>query len=583
MASRESSAPRVVILGAGVNGCAVARELVLNGVSTWVVDANDISFGATSKSSRLIHGGLRYLEYGEFRLVQESLEERGRLRRLAPHFVRPLRLFIPVKSRLSGLAASALRFTGVTRLGFMKNLTRQFRRARGLWLVDLGLAFYDWFAAGPEFPKHTVHALGTPGTPEIDPHRCRWLAAYSDAQMWGTERFCVALLDDARRVAREHSIDFRVVTHADVAWEAGTLVIAPDEGGSTGNSDSMTAFRVRPELLVNATGAWGDRTLAGLNIPSPPLFGGTKGSHFVTWNRRLAAALHGQGVYAEANDGRLVFILPHGEAVLVGTTDERFERSPEEAVASDAELDYLVGMVNRLMPQVALTRDDIAMHYSGVRPLPRADGTTASVTRDHAVAPTQADGVTVLTLVGGKLTTCRAFGETVADDVMKRLGVVRTADTRTRVVPGNADYPPDSAAMETRIATLAERTGLAFESALEAWTLFGTGAEGVLAECGSDESAAERAEVIEGTAISTSVVRWIIRNEWVGTLDDLVERRLMLVFGRQLSEETLERVARCLVAEGKLADDDVERAVAATSARLLACYGRRVTIALAEV
>lgn len=583
MASRESSAPRVVILGAGVNGCAVARELALNGVSTWVVDANDISFGATSKSSRLIHGGLRYLEYGEFRLVQESLHERGRLRRLAPHFVRPLRLFIPVKSRLSGLAASALRFMGVTRIGFMKNLTRQFRRARGLWLVDLGLAFYDWFAAGPEFPKHTVHEIGTHGTPEINPHRCRWLAAYSDAQMWGTERFCVALLDDARRIAREQSIDFRVVTHADVSWDAGTLVINPDRNRPALDSDSSISFRVEPDLVVNATGAWGDRTLAGLNIPCPPLFGGTKGSHFLTWNRRLAAALHGHGVYAEAEDGRLVFILPHGDAVLVGTTDERFEHSPEEAVASDAELDYLVGMVNRLMPQIGLTRDDIATHYSGVRPLPRADGTTASVTRDHAVVPMQADGVTVLTLVGGKLTTCRAFGETVADDVMKRLGVVRTADTRERVVPGNADYPLDPATLESRIVSLAEQSGLTLESAREVWSLFGTGAEAILAECRAAESAAELPDIIEGTALPTSVVRWIVRNEWVETLDDLVERRLMLVFGRQLSEETLASLARCLVAEGKLADEDVEQAVATTSTRLLAYYGRRVATVLAEV
>ncbi|MCC7423361.1 MAG: glycerol-3-phosphate dehydrogenase/oxidase [Planctomycetaceae bacterium] len=581
MACRESGAPRVIILGAGVNGCSVARELVLNGVSTWVIDANDIGFGASSKSSRLIHGGLRYLEYGEFRLVQESLEERGRLRRLAPHFVRPLRLFIPVKSRLSGLAASALRFMGATRLGFMKNLTRKFRRARGLWLVDLGLAFYDWFAAGPEFPKHTVHELGAPGTPEIDSHRCRWLAAYSDAQMWGTERFCVALLDDARSVARERSLDFRVVTHADVSWDAGTLVITA--GQATGSTDSMTAFRVRPELLVNATGAWGDRTLAGLNIPSPPLFGGTKGSHFLTWNRRLASALRGQGVYAEANDGRLVFLLPHGEAVLVGTTDERFDGPPEEAVASDAEIDYLIGMVNRLMPQVALTRDDIAMHYSGVRPLPRAEGTTASVSRDHAVVPAREDGTTVLTLVGGKLTTSRAFGESVADEVLRRLGAVRTADTRERVVPGNADYPRDVGTLERRIATLVERSGLTLQSAREVWTLFGTESERVLSECGLDDCTAERAEVIEGTAIPTSVVRWIVRNEWVATLEDLVERRLMLVFGRQLSQETLESVARCLVAEEKLADDDVERAIAATNARLLAYYGRHVTTALAEV
>lgn len=576
MTSEVSSSPRVVILGAGINGCAVARELALNGVSTWIIDANDVAFGATSKSSRLIHGGLRYLEYGEFRLVRESLEERERLRTLAPHFVRPLRLFIPVKSRLSGLAASALRFLGATRFRVVQRMTRRFRRQRGLWLVDVGLRLYDWFAASQAFPRHTVHAAGGEGLPEIDAHRCRWLAAYSDAQMWNAERFAVALLEDARRVAAEKGVDFRVVTHAQVSWDAGTVVVAGKNCAAAETTSSTSAtHRLRPELVVNATGAWGDRTLAGLRIPSPPLFGGTKGSHFITWNERLAAALHGHGIYAEANDGRLVFILPHGRAVLVGTTDERFDRSPEEAVASAEEIDYLIGMVNRLMPQIALTRDDVSTHYSGVRPLPRAEGTTASVTRDHAIVPTVADGVPVLTLVGGKLTTCRAFGEYVADDVLKRLNVERTAGTRERVVPGNESYPADADASAARLSSMSDRFRLSDEQASEVWTLFGTRSEEVLESCDLPP-AGERAESLEGTGIPLVAVRWIVRNEWVGTLDDLVERRLTLVFRSQLSWKTLDALARVLVAEGRLAEGEIETAVAATCERLERHYGRTV-------
>ena len=171
----------MVILGAGINGCALARELVLNGVSVWLVDTADIAFGATAYSSRLIHGGLRYLEYGEFDLVRESLAERTRLLRLAPQFVRPLRLFIPVANRFGGIIESARRFL-LRRSGKSSG-------SRGLWLVRMGLWFYDTYAHDPSLPRHQVHRIDDPCAVSIDDRQFRWLCSYYDAQIAYPERF----------------------------------------------------------------------------------------------------------------------------------------------------------------------------------------------------------------------------------------------------------------------------------------------------------------------------------------------------------------------------------------------------------
>src|SRR5262245_13763728 len=179
----------VLILGAGINGAALARELVLNGVPVWVVDTADLASGATAYSSRLIHGGLRYLEYGELDLVRESLAERTRLLRLAPQYVRPLRLFIPVRRRWAGLWGAARRFL---RLGTAGGTSA----GRGLFLVRTGLWMYDRFARDPLLPERAVYRADDPRVPGVDLQSFRWECAYSDAAIRFPERFVVALLQD---------------------------------------------------------------------------------------------------------------------------------------------------------------------------------------------------------------------------------------------------------------------------------------------------------------------------------------------------------------------------------------------------
>ncbi|HEX3728070.1 MAG TPA: FAD-dependent oxidoreductase, partial [Pirellulales bacterium] len=365
----------VLILGAGINGCAVARELLLNGVSVWLVDCGDVASGATAGSSRLIHGGLRYLEYGEFDLVKESLAERSRLLSLAPQFVQPIRLWIPVASRLGGAVAAVGRF-----FSWPWWPQPQPRHGRGVWLIGAGLKFYDAYSRTSQLPAHKVLRANAPEAPAVDQSKYRWLCSYYDGQVPYAERLLVALLTDATEVARETGLEFRLFTYHQATLQGRSVEIVPTDAASVHGGNN----KVEPAAIVNATGAWVDQTLARLDVPSRRLMGGTKGSHLFTFSPTLRAALAGQGIYAEASDGRPIFITPLADTILIGTTDEPFEGPPENALITTSEIEYLVRAVNMILPGARLTTADIDFHYSAVRPLPFVSSASpAAITRRH--------------------------------------------------------------------------------------------------------------------------------------------------------------------------------------------------------
>ena len=672
----------VLILGGGIHGAAVARELALNGVPVVLVEANDLAAGATSKSSRLIHGGLRYLEYGDVGLVRESLIERRRLLELAPHLVRPLRLFVPTSQRWSGLLRSALGFFKLarTRIGRWL-LSRSERKApRGYWPVRIGLWMYDLFSWGDGLPKSrgsrewrderqepdkSLSRAAFSGSrlssldsrPAVDPARYRWMAEYSDAQMLYPERCVFALLADAEQAARERGTLFRVVPHATLEWHGAAVRIVeiplsrlasspvpspppvfpetntvgervrvrgpndndtfrlehasfsasqpstlnhqpsiespphpnppPPKSGGEGTKPKTvgpltlalspqsrgegTSISIEPALIINVSGAWGDITLKGIDAGTTPLFAGTKGSHFVTRHPQLKAALGDGGVYAETADRRLCFVLPFGDAVLVGTTDERWSGPPDEAVASNVELDYLLSLVQMVFG-LTLSRLDIAAHYSGVRPLPRTtDTSNAAVSRDHSLVEHRLHGVSIVTLVGGKLTTFRSVGEQLADRVLKQLGLARQTSTRDRPLVGGDGFPRESSEWPKLWQQWATDHGTTVEEASTLWPLYGMRTKDILAAVVSQPLA-----VVADTPFTTRTVRWVIEHEWVTTLDDLIERRLMLIFAPGLTLATLHGLAECLVASGRLAADAVPSVIESTRARLRVHYGRTV-------
>lgn len=512
----------ILVLGGGINGAAIARELTLNGVSVWLVDQGDLSGGATAYSSRLIHGGLRYLEYGEYSLVRESLAERNRLLATAADLVRPLKLYIPVRRRLGGLAAAAVRFLHAP--SWIAPPTG----SRGLWLVRAGLAFYDQFARRSTLPPHSVHELGEARVPQVDAHAFRWVCAYHDAQLAWPERFVIALLRDAQRFASTTGSDLRVLPYH-TARRTGDRVVLSRRDARSGEDGRTIGeeLEIEPAAIVNATGAWVDTTLAQLQFPSRRLMGGTKGSHFVTYEPALRRALGDGGVYAEAHDGRPVFLLPFGPATVVGTTDLPFTGDPADAVASYEELDYLIQATRTVFPHISLSSGDVTLHYSGVRPLPYvASGATAGITRRHWLEPLDAGPFPIYSVIGGKLTTCRSLAEQTAQQVLARLDRDVVRNSRDRLLADAADAP-------------------------------------TLASLATSEIPA------------AAVVERIVREEWVTGLEDLAERRLLLHFRRSLTLADLRRLADQLVSQGRIAATKRDDEVARCRTRFERHFGRR--------
>lgn len=501
----------ILILGGGINGASLARELVLQGARVWLVEKADLCQGATSGSSRLIHGGLRYLEFGEFSLVRESLEERQRLLQLAPGLVQPLRLYIPVNRRLGGWCAAAARILRAPAAWTPP------AGERGLWLVRSGLAFYDWVARGSTLPPSTVLDVGAAGAPPVDPRTCRWLCSYYDAQIAWPERFVIASLRDAQRAAEESGGECRVWTHCSVERVQERVLLR--RGG-------QVVAEWRPTAILNATGAWVDDTLQQLTLPSRRLMGGTKGSHLVTYHPELRQALNGGGIYAEAADGRPVFLLPFGPASLIGTTDLPFAGDPGEVTASEDEIEYLLQATRRVFPHLLLERQQVALHYCAVRPLPYvAQGTPAGITRRHWLEPLAAGPFPVYSVIGGKLTTCRSLAESTVATLAERWGRTVAPVTRDRPLADANDMP-----------TLDTLDG-----------------------CG---------------AVDPAVIERVVREEWVTGLDDLVIRRLMLHFRRQFTRADLEPLADRLISWGVLSSDHRDAAIEQCWRQLNTRFGR---------
>ena len=567
----------IVVLGAGINGAAIARELTLSGVDVIVVDGDDIAAGATAWSTRLIHGGLRYLEYGEIGLVRESLTERNRLVRLAAHLVRPLPFYLPVAGRWGGLWAAAARLIGC------ESLARAWRtgKGRGSWTVGIGLSLYDLLAAGAGWPRHRMVRAGSAGMPQVDAAAFPRAGLYCDAQLLFPERFTVELLVDARGIAAAAGTRFEVCTQRQAELgRDGVLRVGPSPGGGG-------PFEVRPDAIVNATGAWVDHTLAavfpgGAGAAGRRLIGGTKGSHLVVRCPALRAALADYGIYAEAADGRPVFVLPFGpELVLVGTTDIPYVGDPAEARADEAEIGYLLTAVTRLFPTVAVGRDQVQQHYCGVRPLPFVSDdarSPAGVTRRHLVVRHEGASMPAWSIVGGKLTTCRSLAETTAAMVLGTLGLPVLGTSRERPLPGHCDDASRATAvLECR--DLAEQAGLprADAAAVADTTVALFGARAASVWRGADGPAAD-GRLIRGVGLPLAAVRFCVHEEWATTLDDLIERRLMLSFHERLSREAIADVAAALADAGALATDRVAAAVDGCVARLEERYGRRVPL-----
>ncbi|HVK02385.1 MAG TPA: glycerol-3-phosphate dehydrogenase/oxidase [Armatimonadaceae bacterium] len=499
----------LLVIGGGINGLGVASDAAARGLSVLIVEKNDWGGGTTSASSRLIHGGLRYLQYGEIDLVRESLRERGILARQRPHLIHPISLLIPTY-RSAPLPK---------------------------WMVGTGLLMYDVLARDPMFPRPAV--LGLTRTIEREPYLNRdgltGGFTYPDAQIEFPERICVEMVQEtvaAGGVARNHT---RVTG---LREENGRVVGATLLDELTGETEEVEAAQT-----INAGGPWVDVVNRSLKRPIPKMIGGTWGTHLVL-PARPGGGPRGS-LYANARkDGRPFFILPWDERLLVGTTDVKFEgQSPDELKVQDWEIQYLLDETNTLFPGAAYAPSDIEVTTIGIRPLPASGEKSAgAITRRHfLVDHGEKHGVAgIASIVGGKLTTYRSLAEEVVDWTLRTLGRPPVPSS-TGVVGEVTPLPDQVAAVRAEMQTL----GLDPAHAARLVALYGPVARDVLKRVARDPSLGR--PLGPNTPHLEAQVAHAASVEFARTVEDVVHRRLMLF---PPTEEAVAGVRRVIAERG---------------------------------
>ena len=504
----------VAVIGAGINGAGIACDAALRGLRVVVLEQNDLCSGTSAISSRLIHGGLRYLEYGELPLVFESLRERITLRRIAAHLVKPIRICIPIYKSAK----------------------------RGPLLIRLGMIVYDLLSVGKTVPAHDMLSRdeAIEAEPGLAKEGLRGEARYYDAQVAFAERLVLENLLTARSAGAEiHT--YNTVTRINIAHGAVSTLEITDK--ISGEQRTISA-----SVVVNAAGPWVDQVLATTAKTSRRLIGGTKGSHIVVG--RFNAAPEDAFYVEAAADGRPFFIIPWNDQYLIGTTDIRYGADLNEIRASREEVDYLLSETNRVFPAAQLGREDIHYAYAGVRPLPyRQKGPESAITRRHIIRKNRKIAHGLISIIGGKLTTYRNLAEQTVDRVGKMLGR-KLPDCRTQdtLLPGA--YRLDEA--RTALESLQGLSEVGVERLL---SIYGGRCVDIVELTRSEPLLARVIDAAE-TVLAAEVV-FAIREEMARTLADIVHRRLMIGFAADQGRALYEIVAAIAASEFRWSD--VER------------------------
>ncbi len=465
----------LLVVGGGINGCGIARDAAGRGLSVLLVEQDDLAAHTSSASTKLIHGGLRYLEHYEFGLVRKSLAERERLIESAPHIMWPMRFVMPHDAHL-----------------------------RPAWMIRAGLFLYDHLARRRRLPGSAAVDLARhPAGAALDPRFTRGFE-YSDG--W---------VDDARLV----------VLNAVDARERGATVLTRTRCESVRREDggwraALSGGRsVRARALVNAAGPWAAEFVAGRSpLASRHGVRLVKGSHIVV--RRLFE--HDYAYIFQAPDRRIVFALPYEQDfTLIGTTDVEHEGDPGAAQIGAAEVEYLCGMANRYF-RLRIAPDDVVWTFSGLRPLLEDESDDpSSVTRDYQLE-LDANGAPALSVFGGKLTTFRVLAEEVVDQLAPRLGAVRGAWTAGVPLPGGdmpgADFDAFLAGASGSWPWLPPR---ALERLARA---YGSRLGAVLGAARGPADLGE--EILPG--LFEREVDYLRREEWAMNADDILWRRTKL-------------------------------------------------------
>ena len=513
--------PEVVdlfIIGGGINGCGIARDAVGRGLSVTLCEQGDIAQATSSASTKLFHGGLRYLEYFEFRLVREALEERETLLVAMPHISWPMRFVLPYHPDM--------RFEGETPTGkLMARLMPWMKGRRPAWLIRLGLFMYDTLGGRKILPATRTIDLKT--DPAGRPLQPRFAHAYEYSDCWIEDAKLVSLnaRDAAQRGAKIHTRT-RVLSATRVGdlWQITTL-------GSEGQATHLA------RALVNAGGPWVEeiiRNVARINSSEGVRL--VRGSHIVT--RKLYD--HDRCYFFQGSDGRIIFAIPYEQDfTLIGTTDKDHQSAPGSAVCTDEERDYLLNFASQYFAK-PVTVDDVVWTYSGVRPLYNDGASSATAaTRDYVLSLDQ-NGAPLLNVFGGKITTHRRLAESALAKLAPFFPNAKPAWTARAPLPGG-DFP------YTDVGKLTTSLAQSYPFLTPAWAArliraYGSEAKTLL---GQAKQAADLGQDF-GATLTEAEVRWLITHEFAREADDIVWRRTKL--GLRMNEAQITQLSALMAA-----------------------------------
>ncbi|GAB6968205.1 glycerol-3-phosphate dehydrogenase/oxidase [Komagataeibacter kakiaceti JCM 25156] len=508
----------VIVIGAGINGVGLMRELALQNVRVLVVDRADICSGASCAPSRLIHGGIKYLETGEFRLVAQSTLERNLLLRNAPHVVHPLPTTVPVSSWFGGIVPSIRRFVGLG--GKMAD--------RGAVVTELGMLIYDFLGRHNRvMPRHRFFPRRQ--TRARWPHMATSVMAtgqYYDAAITQPERLGYECVRDA--MMTESGCVIATYTRIE-SFHDGTLTLRDRLSGRS--------WQARAPVVVNAGGAWIDQVNAILGLRTRYI-DGTKGSHLLLRHDALLRELDGHMVYFGTPDGRICLAYPFLGHVLVGSTDIRL-RDPDAAICTDAEQTYMLDMLGAQFPGFSFSADDVIYRYCGVRPLPASGASDpGAISRDHIVHEDRLGPTVLFSLVGGKWTTFRGLAEEVADTILPRLGGARQVSTRLLPIGGGRNFPRP-ARQATYLAGIAEAYGIPPERVRTLFARYGTLAQDIARFCAHVADMPLRSL----PTYTRREIAFIARYEQVRQVADILYRRTTIALSGALTPDVAREVA----------------------------------------
>lgn len=484
----------LLIIGGGINGAGIARDAAGRGLSVALVEQGDLAQATSSASTKLIHGGLRYLEFFEFRLVREALIERERLLAIAPHLIRPMQFILP---HVPGL--------------------------RPRWQIRLGLFFYDHIGTRRKLPASRSVRI-TASTYGALREGIRYGFAYSDCCADDSRLVIANAMDAARRGARIHTrTRFVSAQTRDGIWHAQCL-----------NQSTGAALQIRARSLVNAAGPWVERVLRTVPcVQTDAQVRLVKGSHVV-----LPRLFEGSHAFMLQNpDGRIVFAIPYERHfTLVGTTDEPYEDDPGRVGISDHETAYLCETINRYFRK-PVTAQDVCWSYAGVRPLLDDEEESASkVTRDYRLELAEGrDHPPLLNIFGGKITTYRRLAEAALEKLRPHVGGSATSWTASVALPGGdlqrADFVSFLSGVRKRYAFLDEAVATRLARA------YGTRIEKVLGNARAMSDLGEH----YGAGLTQAELDYLVACEWAASAEDVLWRRSKL--GLHLTEAQRQRVS----------------------------------------